>query len=270
MPELPEIHVLARDMRKELVGKTVSDVTVLQPKCLNLPVEEFKAALTGAEILDTTPQGKWLLTSTTKGWLLINLGMGGELLLVDCGDLPEKYRLTIGFRDGSCLAINFWWFGYVHHVNDLADHAMVSSLGPDFMSVRLDGFSKLLRGRRGGIKAFLLDQKRIAGIGNVYVQDPLFKAHIHPLRRIDSLSDREIGDLWHAIRATLLESIALDGSQWEQTLYGSNGRWDSSHLLVAYREGKPCPTCGTPVEKIKTGSTSTHICPSCQPEDVTP
>lgn len=266
MPELPEIHVLARDMRKELAGRTVSDVTVLQPKCLNVPVEEFKIALTGARILDTTARGKWLLTETTQGWMLTNLGMGGEVLLVDHNSLPEKFRLAIGFQDGSCLAINFWWFGHVHYVKDLADHRMVSSLGPDFLDVTLDDFRRLLHGRRGGIKSFLLDQRRIAGIGNVYVQDPLFKSGLHPLRRINTLSEQEVGDLWRAVRETLLESIDLDGSQWEQTLDGSYGRWDSTHLLVAYREGKPCPVCGTPIEKIRTGSTSTHICPRCQSE----
>jgi formamidopyrimidine-DNA glycosylase len=142
---------------------------------------------------------------------------------------------------------------------------MVSQLGPDFMSLSLEDFRELLRGRRGGIKSFLLNQKRIAGIGNVYGQDPLFKAGIHPLRTINTLSDDEINALYHAIRETLQESIDHGGSHWEQNLYGEHGRWDSSFFLVAYREGQPCPTCGTEVQKIKTGSTSTHICPNCQP-----
>jgi formamidopyrimidine-DNA glycosylase len=123
----------------------------------------------------------------------------------------------------------------------------------------------LLQGRRGGIKAFLLNQKRIAGIGNVYVQDPLFKAGIHPLRTIDTLNDAETNALYHALRETLQESIDHGGAAYESNLYGDKGGWDSSHLLVAYREGNPCPVCGTAVAKIRTGSTHTHICPSCQP-----
>ena len=142
---------------------------------------------------------------------------------------------------------------------------MTADLGPNALDLTLEEFRALLRGRRGGIKAFLLDQKRIAGIGNVYVQDPLFKAGIHALRRIDTLSEDEVEALWRAIRETLQESIDHGGSHWEQNLYGEQGRWDSSYLLVAYREGQPCPRCGTAVEKIKTGSTSTHICPNCQP-----
>ncbi|NIV30057.1 MAG: hypothetical protein GWN58_11325, partial [Anaerolineae bacterium] len=91
------------------------------------------------------------------------------------------------------------------------------------------------------------------------------KAGIHPLRTINTLTEGEIEALYHAIRETLQESIDRGGSHWEQNLYGEYGKWDSSYFLVAYREGEPCPTCGTTVEKIKTGSTSTHICPNCQP-----
>jgi formamidopyrimidine-DNA glycosylase len=264
MPELPEIAVFARDMQKELPGRRIGGIEVLQPKCLNLPEEAFRRALVKATIERITPHGKWLQVETSQGWLLLNLGMGGEILLTTRDRLPEKFRLIVDIDGDDCLAINFWWFGYAHYVEHVADHPMVSQLGPDFMSLSLDEFRDLLRGRRGGIKSFLLNQKRVAGIGNVYGQDPLFKAGIHPLRRINTLSDEEIEALWQALRETLQESIDLGGSHWEQNLYGEHGRWDSSFFLVAYREGKPCPTCATAVEKIKTGSTSTHICPSCQ------
>ena len=265
MPELPEIVVFARDMQKELVGRTVSGVEVLQPKCLNLPQEEFQAALTGAQIRGVKPHGKWLQVETTQGWLLFNLGMGGEILLTGRGRLPEKYRLIFDLADGACLAVNFWWFGQAHYVTDLADHSPTARLGPNALDLTEDQFRELLRGRRGGVKSFLLNQRRIAGIGNVYAQDPLFKARIHPLRSINSLSDDEIAALWQAIQETLQQSIDHGGSAWETNLYGQKGGWDASFLLVGYREGQPCPTCGMTVEKIKTGSTSSFICPNCQP-----
>jgi formamidopyrimidine-DNA glycosylase len=157
-----------------------------------------------------------------------------------------------------------WWFGYAHCVDDLAAHPMVGKLGPHFLDLSLDQFRALLQGRRGAIKTFLLDQSRVAGIGNVYVQDPLWKARIHPLRPINTLTDGEIEALYRALHDTLQQSIDLGGSHWEQNLYGEHGRWDSSYFLVAYREGAPCPACGTAVVKIKTGSTSSHICPNCQ------
>jgi formamidopyrimidine-DNA glycosylase len=267
MPELPEIAVLARQMKAELVGKTLAGIEVQQPKCLNLPVETFVESLTGAQLRDVSHCGKWLSVETTQGWLLLNLGMGGEILLVTRQTLPEKHRLIFDFDDDTCLAVNFWWFGYAHYVAALADHPTIARLGPHALDLTLDQFRTLLHRRRGGVKSFLLNQSQIAGIGNVYVQDPLFKARIHPLRPINSLSDDEVAALWRAIRETLQESIAHGGSAWERDLYGKKGRWDEHFLLVGYREGRPCPVCSTPVEKIKTGSTSSFICPQCQPLD---
>lgn len=111
MPELPEITVRAREMKKELVNKTIANIEVLQPKCLNVPEETFVEALTGAQLLDVTHRGKWLFVETSQGWLLMGLGMGGELLLVTRDTLPEKYRLIFDFTDGTCLAVNFWkWY----------------------------------------------------------------------------------------------------------------------------------------------------------------
>jgi formamidopyrimidine-DNA glycosylase len=265
MPELPEIVVLARQMDETLAGRRIGGVEVIQPKVLNLPPDDFIERVAGQEIERVYPRGKWIVTVTDDGYLLINLGMGGEVLLrPGRHDLPEKYRLLLDLEDRECLALNFWWFGHVHFVTELADHAMTAELGPDALGLTLDGFQQLLHGRRGGIKSFLLNQKRIAGIGNVYIQDPLFKAGIHPLRSINTLTEDEIAKLYQALQETLQESIALHGSAWEMDLYGAKGRWDSSFFLVAYREGEPCPTCGTLVEKIKTGSTSSHICPHCQ------
>jgi len=265
MPELPEIVVLARDMQNELVGRTISGIEVLQPKCLNVEVETFQKALTGAEILSVTPRGKWLKVETTQGWLLLSLGMGGEILLTDRDHLPEKYRLIFDLADGACVAVNFWWFGYAHYAADLADHKMTAHLGPNALDLTPDQFRELLRGRRGGVKPFLLNQKRIAGIGNVYIQDPLFKARIHPLRTINTLSDDEVADLWKALRETLQESVDAGSSAWEQDLYGEKGKWGEDHLVIGYKEGQPCPVCGTEIVKIKTGSTSGYVCPTCQP-----
>ncbi len=109
MPELPEITVWARQMKTELVGKTFTHVEVLQPKCLNVSQEVFVEGLSGARLLDVTYRGKWILVETTQGWLLLNLGMGGEILLATHDTLPEKHRLIFDFDDGACLAVNFWW-----------------------------------------------------------------------------------------------------------------------------------------------------------------
>ncbi|MBN1454600.1 MAG: hypothetical protein JW963_26520, partial [Anaerolineales bacterium] len=106
---------------------------------------------------------------------------------------------------------------------------------------------------------------RIAGIGNVYVQDPLFLARIHPLRSIATLSEAEVAALWTALRETLQQSIDQGGSAWEQNLYGVKGQWDQRFMHILHLEEQPCPVCGTTIENIKTGSTCTRVCPVCQP-----
>jgi formamidopyrimidine-DNA glycosylase len=264
MPELPEIYVMACDMRKELVGRTFGEVEVLQPKCLNVPVDDFQTALHDTEIRDVTPRGKWVRVQLNDGWLMLCLGMGGEILLTDRDHLPEKHRLIFDFRDGASLVVNFWWFGYSHYAPTLADHKMTAELGPNMLDLSLEEFRALLTGRKGAIKTFLLDQKRIAGIGNVYVQDPLFLARIHPLRSIATLSDAEITALWKALRQTLQQSIDQGGSAWEQNLYGAKGQWDQRFMHILHLEGQPCPVCGTTIENIKTGSTHTRVCAVCQ------
>ncbi len=266
MPELPEITARAREMQG-LVGKRIARIEVLQPKCLNVPPETFVEALTGARVLAVTHRGKWIFVETTQGWLLLNLGMGGELLLVTRDALPEKRRLVFDFDDGACLTVNFWWFGYAHHVpaGELDSHAMTAKLGPNALDLTANDLWDLLQGRRGRIKSYLLDQSHVAGIGNAYIHDILFMARLHPLRKANTLTDAEVDALAEAIRAGLEPSIEKGGAFYEMNLYGQKGGFAMDDILVGYKEGKPCPVCGAPIEKIKTGSNSSFVCPRCQP-----
>lgn len=272
MPELPEITCRAREMKAELVGRTISEIEVLQPKCLNVTVEEFKKGLVGAEIRDVTHRGKWLISETSQGYFLLNLGMGGEVLLVPRDDLPEKWRVRLDFADSQSLALNFWWFGYTHYAppGGLESHTLSAVLGPNALDVGSKDFRALLEGRRGRIKSLLLDQKKLAGIGNAYVHDILFRARLHPLRTIPTLSDDDVKGLHKAIRTEFKRSIKKGAAAYELDLYGKPGGFSGKDLLVGYREGKPCPECRTTIEKIKTGSTASFICPSCQPMQTIP
>jgi formamidopyrimidine-DNA glycosylase len=270
MAELPEIYLIAQQMNTELVGKTITDVEVLQPKCLNLAPDEFSAALKGATVQNVTYKGKWVLTATDRGWLLLCLGMGGEILWVTRQTLPEKRRVIFdfagpGIASGACLAVNFWWFGYTHYAADLASHEMTAKLGPNAIDLDPAGLRVLLAGRRGAIKAFLLDQGRIAGIGNFYIHDILFQARLHPLRPIQSLSGAETDHLAAAIHDRLQLSIEKGGFAYEQDLYGRKGSFGLDDLQIGYKENKPCPACGAAIQKIKTGGTSGFVCPNCQP-----
>lgn len=264
MPELPEITKIAQQMKQHLTGKTIAGIEVIQPKSLNMPVDAFTAALTGAQIVDVCNRGKWLLLETTHGWLLISLGMGGETLLVTRESLPEKRRVIFDFTDGTCLAVNFWWFGYAHFAPEPEQHGMVSKLGPNALDVPVEDLKRMLASKRGNIKTYLLDQSSIAGIGNSYVHDILFLARLHPLRKIDSLSGVEIEALHQSIHAVLNKSLEKGGAAYEQDLFGQKGGFAFEDIIIGYRENQPCPQCGTPIQKIKTGSTTGFVCPSCQ------
>jgi formamidopyrimidine-DNA glycosylase len=264
MPELPEITCRAREMNAALAGKTITAIEILQPKCLNVPPESFTESLCGAQVRQTSQRGKWLLTETARGWLLINLGMGGELLLVTRATLPEKYRLIFDFDDATCLAVNFWWFGSAHFVppGQLNSHGLTAKLGPDALTLTAADLRATIHGRRGQLKAFLLDQSKIAGIGNAYIHDILLLARLHPLRPLNSLTGAEIDALAAAIRQGLQPAIDKGGAFYELNLYGHKGGFTLADILFAQGQ---CPFCQTPIEKIKTGSTSSHICPRCQP-----
>ena len=270
MPELPEIIVLSQQMNQELIGNEVEYVEIFQPKNLNIPIDEFIEKIMSCRILSVKGRGKWLFLELSGAqFLLINLGMGGDLVHFSPGDtLPEKYKFKLQFVDGSGFTINFWWFGYIHLIDKtlLKTHKMTGTLGlsPLDEGFTLAYFKKLLNGRKGRVKSFILNQKRVAGIGNVYVQDILFRARLHPNRKINTLTVQEVESLYASMRQTLLKSIEKSGLVYERDFYGNRGRFSEEDFLVAYKTGKHCPLCTTSIEKIRVGSTSSYICPICQ------
>jgi formamidopyrimidine-DNA glycosylase len=272
MPELPEIKVIAAQMNKELSGKCVAEAESRQPKNLNVAVEDFVKAVKGKTISNVAGRGKWIFMKLEPAhFVLINLGMYGELLYYMKGQkIPERYQFRLTFTDGSGFTIFFSWFGYVHLVaeKDEKKHKITANLGinPFDDGFTFEKFDNLLTSkRRARVKSFILDQKNVAGIGNVYVQDILFEAELHPDREISTLTKEEKESLYSAIRRVLNRSVQLGGLAFEKDFYGRNGRFSGNDFQVGYKEGKPCPTCQTTIQKIRTGSTSTYICPKCQP-----
>lgn len=271
MPEMPEIFHLSKQMNRELRDKRIASVLVRQEKCLNLPAADFISLVSGKGIEHVTSRGKWVFIKLEADtWLLLSLGMGGDVVLHETDQtLPDKYQLRLDFDDGHILSIGFWWFGYVHTVNscDLNSHKMTAKLGltpirdSDFTQ---EHFLGLLKGRKGSVKSFLMNQSRVAGIGNLYIQDILFRARMHPNRKLHTLTDAEKSLLYRSIVDTLTAAVELGGLAYEKDLYGQPGGFKD--FLVGYREGQPCPVCGSTIQKIKTGGTASYICPSCQPE----
>jgi formamidopyrimidine-DNA glycosylase len=223
----------------------------------------------GKSIGNAYSRSKWIFIPLLNDVLfLLSLGMGGDVILHEPGDaLPDKYQVKLEFSDGSILTIRFWWFGYAHvlPVSQISEHTMTASLGLDPLDAdefSYDAFARLVSSKRTRIKLLLTDQKLISGIGNVYIQDILFRAGIHPDRKTSDITDDECRLLHKVIVENLSNAVSLGGLAYERDLHGTNGRF--SKFLVGYREGKPCPVCGTTIEKIKTGSTASFICPHCQ------
>jgi len=271
MPELPEITVIARQMNKEITGKRVADIEVKQPKNLNLPVAKFVKTAKGKTVNNVSSKGKWISIKLDRAYyMLINLGMGAELLHFKPNQkLPEKYQFKLTFSDKTGFTIHFSWFGSIHLVpeKNLDKHKQTAKLGisPTDKIFTPEYFQKLLANRKARIKNWLINQKNVAGIGNVYIQDILFKAKLHPNRKISTLNEKEINHLYNAILSVLNRSIQLGGLAYEKDFYGQKGKLTINEFLVGYKTGKPCPTCKTPIIKIKTGSTSSYICQKCQP-----
>ncbi|MBX5327689.1 MAG: bifunctional DNA-formamidopyrimidine glycosylase/DNA-(apurinic or apyrimidinic site) lyase [Candidatus Bathyarchaeia archaeon] len=272
MPELPEITVLARQMNKELQDKQVAKIESKQPKNLNMPPEEFAKKIKGKTITNTQARGKWIFIKLQPDYyLLLNLGMNGDLLYFNPKQAPpQKYHFKLEFTDKTGFTLAFQWFGYIHLVaeKNLDKHKLTGRLGitPTDKQFTLETFKKLLANKKTGIKNFLLNQKNIAGIGNVYIQDTLFRARLHPNRKTNTLTPQETEALYNAIKDTVNQAIKLGGLAYEKNFYGKHGQFTADHFQVGYKTDKPCPDCGTKIQKIRTGTTASYICPKCQPE----
>lgn len=268
--ELPELTILSRHMNMEIVGKRISEVEVANPKCLNISLKQFQKIVVGKAIRLVENRGKWLfLKLYLDNVLLFNPGMGADVIhFKSGGKLPEKHQIKFTLDDKSGFTIRVWWFCYLHlmAVNKLDEHKQTAKLGisPLDKKLTLDYFKQMLSKKRGNIKSFLLNQKNIAGIGNVYIQDILFNAKLHPKRNIPLLKEAEIEALYNSMKSVLNESIVLGGLAYEKDFYGNRGGYGKDQFKIAYKPGEPCPTCQALIQKIKTGSTSSYVCPNCQ------
>ncbi len=268
--EFPEITILAGQMGAEMVGKRISEIQVSNEKCLNMSLSRFREIFVGKQVTSVEPRGKWVFIGLDPGYtLLFNTGMGADVIHFDEGDgLPEKHQIRLVLDDGSGFTVRVWWFCYLHLVpsDELPGHKLTGAMGrsPLEEMFTLDYFRELLSGRRGGVKSFLLNQRNVAGIGNVYIQDILFDAKLHPNRKVNTLSEDEVEALYESMRAVLSESIGMGGLAYERDFYGRYGGYGKEQYRVAYKPDLPCPEFGATIEKIKTGSTASFVCPNCQ------
>ncbi len=263
MPELPEIYNISEQLNKEIVGLVITNSTIFQEKSINIKTKDFNNSIINQEIFNVTSRGKWVfITFKSLDKLFINLGMGGDLLYTT--EIPKKkHQAIINFDNGYLLSFRFWWFGYIHFVKKGETHHMTNKLGIDIFrdNITKKEFLTLVKARRGSLKSFLLNQKNIAGIGNYYIHDLLFKSKINPLKKIPEVSTRKLGMLYNVILSEFEDSISKRGAHYELDIYNQKGLFQANN--VAYKEGELC-LCGTKIKKVKTGSTSSYYCPRCQ------
>ncbi|MGS0971774.1 MAG: Fpg/Nei family DNA glycosylase [Candidatus Izemoplasmataceae bacterium] len=261
MPELPEIAYLAKQLHEVLVMKNIKSIENYQEKSLNKTLDSFKKNIVSQSITEVTAKGKWIkILFSSDDYLAINLGMGGEIYF---NQDHKKTNTKIIFQSDDYLVISFWWFGHVHFVSK-GEHHIIDELGYDLIheDISFQQFKDFILGNRGNIKNVLLDQRKIAGIGNYYVHDILFTTKIHPLKKANTITEKQLNKLYQVIIETFNEAINQHGSFYEEDIYGHKGSYKAD--LVAYKEDKPCPICKTTILKIKTSATTSYICPNCQ------
>ena len=273
MPELPEVETVRAQLEPELVGRRFERVEILDSR-LTRPFDPdgVAAELVRERVSALDRRGKYLIARFESGRvLLVHLRMTGQLLHANGslpGDDPHR-RAVVRLDDGSDVVyrdvrrFGTWLLlepgeleGY------LAARVGPEPLAPTFTTKRL---GELLAGRRAPVKAVLLDQRGLAGVGNIYADEALWRARIHPLRPAGQLDPAELAALHRGIRAALKAGIARQGATLSdyRTPDGGRGRMQDEFMVYG-REGEPCERCGTPIEKIRAAGRGTWYCPSCQ------
>jgi formamidopyrimidine-DNA glycosylase len=273
VPELPEVETIVRELREAgLPGVKIKRAVVLWERTIAEPSPStFSQHIANQSILEISRRGKFIVFSLTDYSLLVHLRMTGKFLISFEDTLPTSHeRVRLYLSDGRILRYEDQRkFGKWHLTNEPQNILNQIGLEPLSTSFTLDAFKNLLQGKKRQIKPFLLDQKFVAGIGNIYVDEALWLAKIHPLRTLESLKANEVQALHKAIITVLNKGIDNVGTSLGATranYYSVSGRrGNNQETLKVFRcDGLPCPRCNKTIEKIIVGQRGTHFCPSCQ------
>jgi formamidopyrimidine-DNA glycosylase len=281
MPELPEVEVLAQYLRPLLRGKTIQDVTVRRSKVLRpTPPREFRRILAGATFTGLARRGKYLrfqLQGRHAGQpvtLLGHLGMTGRMFLADKRErLPTHAAVVFDLGRQNFIYEDTRYFGRLTLDDSALDKLGPEPLSRDFQPVK---FARVLKRSRQAIKVKLLDQAVVAGIGNIYASEALFRARLSPEREANRLTPEQVQRLWRAVRRVLAEAIRCGSTV--PLNFGADGRDEffyfgrspdtpdfyEERLRVYDREGRPCPNCRRLIRRITQGARSTFYCAHCQ------
>jgi formamidopyrimidine-DNA glycosylase len=288
MPELPEVETIRRGLERTLIGHRIINVEKLHSKSFQSSELDINKHVLGASVSGIDRRGKVLIVHLNSGYsLLFHLKMTGQIVLVYpdghrsagghptpsmSGGLPDKSTKVIFMLDGgSRLYFNdqriFGWVKLVSEAEVLRD-SLIAKMGPEPLTAafELKPFAAILKRRpKSPIKAVILDQKVVAGVGNIYADEALHLAKIHPARLAGSLNASEVKNLYEAIKTIIALGIEHGGTSFTHYVNALGGKGDYlQHARVFRRQGLACPVCGTLIEKIRVAGRGTHFCSKCQ------
>lgn len=271
MPELPEVETIRRDLEKALIGEKITALTYKVPNMLKPSPEVVLKGSVGKEIQSFSRIAKLLLVNLKEGGTLgIHLKLSGRLFIRKETDPEDKYNyVTFHFDNGKELRFTeMRKFGFVRYIRDLGEvDDLLKEYGPEPLS---KGFTEiflatLLKKTTRAIKVVIMDQKKIAGVGNIYADEALWYSKVHPERKANSLTSEEVTELFKNINLVIKQGIEDRGTSVDTYLdaFGVKGTHDK-RLKVFRKDKQPCPRCGTIVKKMRVGGRGTHFCPNCQ------
>lgn len=286
MPELPEVETIRIGLSQHLVGQTIESAEILYSKTLT--IEQVSSSIVGSKITALDRRAKVLIIELNNGHsLLFHLKMTGQMVLVLSGgrrlagghptksmadELPDNStRIIFRFASGDTLYFNDQRkFGWVQMLptEDVLNHSLVSRLGPEPLTddFTLKGFQAIIKRRpKSPIKAVILDQATVSGVGNIYADESLHLAKIHPATLAGNLKPAQIKRLYEAIKVIIALGVEHGGTSFSNYVTALGGTGDYlQHARVFRRNGQSCPICGTTIEKIRVAGRGTHFCPKCQ------
>mgnify|MGYP003348885351 FL=1 len=273
MPELPEVETVRRGLAQWLPGKKITEVLVLHPRATNSRSIAPLTQLSGARIETIQRRGKFLWFTLNRPYVVLaHLGMSGQFLIEQRSSQPSSHtrvRFTVNDRRRELRFIDQRTFGWIA-LDSLTDGAptSINHIARDIFDpqFRRDDIIENLRMRSTSIKAALLNQEIMSGIGNIYADESLWQAEIHPERVASSLSSKDISRLMDCVKTVMSQALDVGGTSFDDLYINVNG--ESGYFdveLSAYgQEGEPCPRCGTEIKRIAFANRSSHFCPKCQ------
>jgi formamidopyrimidine-DNA glycosylase len=273
MPELPEVETIRRQLAPAIEGRRIERIEILDPRwCEPAPPEAVAQAVEGRRIERLDRRGKWLIWELAdEVHLVMHLRMTGNLLLVPPGDTERRFKRVqidlddgrhVLFADARRFGTGIVLLGHDAVRDYFQGRVGLEPLGPDFTAEALRAMAKE---RRAPVKAFLLSQERVAGVGNIYADEALWRSKIHPLRPVGTLKPKQIESLHESVIHVLELGIDSKGATIDdyRDAAGQEGSFQTK-FQVHLREGEPCPRCGRTIRKIRAAGRGTYFCPNCQ------